>query len=230
VKSLGETELLEVAIELVIVGLDLGELGGNDALEHVLELVVHGANLRRHQVSEFAVHLGHSVHFFGHGNHVHEVLSVGLGEVSRFGLGVVVYFLVFFMSLVTQSNSLSKFLVKVGLVGAADNRHETFSFLELGHSNSQVGDSFSHTLSLGISSGVLGLSKLPVGLSSEVTGVVAEHIGESAAIVLSQLDVALVGLEGLVEVDSDLSSHVGEHGGLHASVGSFLEEQVLGLR
>ena len=71
---------------------------------------------------------------------------------------------------------------------------------------------------------------MPVRLSEEVLGVVSEHICKFTIVVTAEGRIDLVLIEGLLEVDGDLGSDLGEHACVHASICGFLEEEILGLR
>ncbi len=93
----------------------------------------------------------------------------------------------------------------------------------------KLSDSQVHALSLLASLLELLRAEIPVSHRLEVLAVVSEHIGEFAVVEAAQVGVYLVGLESLFKVDTHLGSDLGQHVGIHASVGCFLKEQVLGL-
>ena len=58
---------------------------------------------------------------------------------------------------------------------------------------------------------------------------VPEDVGKAASLVLAKLYVDLVGIEGLLEVDTNLHGNFGKNIRLHSSISSLFEEKILGL-
>ena len=210
-------------------GLNLRKLILNYQLKHALELFTHLTNGWWHQVSQLVIKRGQHVDSIGHWNGLDEVLGVRLGQLIKRWLTIVVYSLVLLGHLLQLGNGLIVSLIEVGFVSTTECVNEGFGVIEFGYCHSEHGDTLATFLCFIFYECDLAISKLKVCHSMVVLGVITQNIGEVAIVVSSQVGVDLVGLECLLEVDTDLSANLGQGYGLHLVISCLAEEKILSL-
>lgn len=153
-----QVHLFQEVVALFVRGLLAGKLSRNNRLKHILEFLLHLADLRRYQLLELGINRRWRVDKVLDLKLLHKVLGIGLWALVERQFLVEVNLFVFVHHASGDQLCLAKNFFKVLLVLAAKGVDERQAFLELLHGDLANSDSLAALL------GVL-IYKLGLGLS-----------------------------------------------------------------
>jgi len=179
---LGETELSEESIQLLVKLANFGVFILNNLRENLFELILHGADCRRNEVTQFVVKFGGLVDFVSHRNEVHKVLELGLGNVGTGYRLLVVNRLVLVVALLLQRLRFFILGLKVLFVWSSQNVSKLFGLLKVRNRLVHVPNGETHSFACISRLLELPNAQLPIRLGLEVFGVVAHHICKLAIV------------------------------------------------
>lgn len=144
-QNLGKAELFEEAQHLLILLRNLGELLLDDALEHVFEFVLQGADRRWNNVAQFLIDLRSLVNLVVHWRQVDEVLRIGFGELVSRNVWLVVDLFVVVNGFGKHRLGFLKLSSEVREVSSTAGLSIRLSLGKLLDTDRQVGDRFVHS-------------------------------------------------------------------------------------